>query len=180
MTITPRLLRTASASLVLALCAATGLASTAAAAPRSLPACSAADLSAKATGSGAGMSQPAVYITVTNTSSRTCTLNGYPTITRAATKKGKQAITVTKGGVMNAPQAKSKRIVLAPSGHAWFALGAATAYDPPVVTFVRVRFATAPGGPTALSRISLQATAPSGKPFPLGVTPFMAGEGESE
>jgi copper(I)-binding protein len=180
MTTMTRSWRAGSVSLVLAVCAVAGVASGAEASARSLPACSAAGLSARATGAGAGMSQPAVYVTVTNTSSTTCTLFGYPTITRAVTKNGRQSITVSKGGVMNAPQAKPKRIVLAANGHAWFAIGAATAYDPPVVTFTRIRFATASGGPTATARISLQASAPSGKPFPLGVTPFMAGVGTSQ
>ena len=180
MRIRTRLWRAGSAAIVLAVGAACALGATASAAPRSLPFCSAANLSAKVTGEGAGMSQPAVYITVTNTSGKSCTLNGYPTITRAVTQKGKQPITVSKGGVMNAPQAKPKRIVLAPRGHAWFALGAATAYDPPIVTFVRVRFATSSGGPTTLAKISLEASAPSGKAFPLGVTPFLPGVGTTQ
>jgi hypothetical protein len=126
------------------------------------------------------MSQPAVYVTLTNTSAKSCTLFGYPTITRATTKKGQQLITLRKGAVANAPHSKPQRIVLAPRGHAWFAVGAATAYDPPVVTFTRIALTTTSGGPTATARISLQATAPSGKPFPLGVTPFMAGVGTSK
>jgi hypothetical protein len=180
MTITPRAWRTGSAVVVLALCVVSMLGTPAQAATRSLSTCSASGLSAKATGEGAGMSQPAVYVTVTNTTMKSCTLYGYPTITKASTKNGKQAITVSKGGVMNAPQAKPKRIVLAPSGHAWFAIGAATAYDPPLVTFTRIWFVTATGGTSARARISLQATAPSGKPFPLGVTPFMTGVGTSQ
>ncbi len=180
MKVRSRLWRAGSTSVAVALCAVVALSGGANAAPRTLPACSAADLSAKATGEGAGMSQPAVYITVTNTSGKSCTLNGYPTITKAVTKNGKQSIAVRRGGVMNAPQSKPKRIVLAPRGHAWFALGAATAYDPPIVTFIRVRFATTSGGPTAAARISLEASAPPGKAFPLGVTPFMAGVGTTE
>ena len=180
MRIRPRLWRAGSAAIVLAVGAACALGATASAAPRSLPSCSAANLSAKVTGEGAGMSQPAVYITVTNTSGKSCTLNGYPTITRAVTQKGKQPITVSKGGVMNAPQSQPKRIVLAPRGHAWFAVGAATAYDPPIVTLTRIAFATSSGGPVTTARVVLEASAPSGKPFPLGVTPFMAGIGTSQ
>ncbi len=145
-----------------------------------VPACTAADLSARVTGEGAGVSQPAVYITVTNTSSSSCAVNGYPVITRLATKRGAKPISVTNGAVMNAPQARPKRIVLSPSGHAWFAVGAATAYDTPPVTFTRVRFATAPGGPTRGVRISLQASRPTGQPFPIGVTAFMRGVGLTE
>lgn len=180
MTITHRMLGAGMVSLLVAIGALGALSASAAAGDANLPICSAAALSAKVTGEGAGMSQPAVYITVTNTSSTSCTLFGYPTITRAATKKGRQAITVSKGGVMNAPHGKPKHVVLAPHGHAWFAVGAATAYDPPVVTFTRIAFATTGGGATATVRISLQATAPAGKPFPLGVTPFMAGVGTSQ
>ena len=172
--------RVGAASAALALCLGVAWNTSASAAPRSVPKCSASDLSAKQTGSGAGMSQPSAYITVTNTSGSKCSLKGYPTITAASTKKGSQSITVSKGNVMNAPSTKPKRIVLSPGGKAWFAIGAATAYDPPVVTFTSIRFATAPGGDTASSRLSLQATAPTGKPFPLGVSAFAPGVGKSE
>jgi hypothetical protein len=178
MTITRGVRRAGSASVVLGLLAAAGLGASAEAGTRSVPACSASTLSAKATGAGAGMSQPAVYITVTNTLATSCTLFGYPTITRASTKKGRRSVTVSRGAVMNAPHSKPKRIVLAPQGHAWFAIGAATAYDPPVVTFTRIAFTTE--GAAARVRVSLKATAPSGQPFPLGVTPFMAGIGTSQ
>ena len=47
-------------------------------------------------------------------------------------------------------------------------------------SFVRVRFATSSGGPTTLAKISLEASAPSGKAFPLGVTPFMPGVGTTQ
>lgn len=145
-----------------------------------LPACTAADLSARATGEGAGVSQPAVYITVTNTSASSCAVYGYPVISRAATKRGAQPISVTNGAVMNAPQARPKRIVLSPGGNAWFAVGAATAYDTPPVTFTRIRFATSSGGPTRGVRISLQASRPTGQPYPIGVTAFMRGVGLTE
>jgi hypothetical protein len=139
-------------------------------------ACSGRDLSARVTGNAAGVSQPAAYITVTNTSARTCTVRGYPTITRARTKKGRQPITVTNGAVMNAPQNKPRTIAIAPGGHAWFAVGAATAYDPPVVTFVRLTFSPSGNG-TRTVRLRLPASAPTGKPFPLGVTAFAPGVG---
>ena len=67
----------------------------------------------------------------------------------------------------------SRRVVLAPGGRAWFAVGAATAYDAPLVTFTSVTIAL--GRTTASTAIALQATAPSGKPFPIGVTAFTAG-----
>jgi hypothetical protein len=143
-------------------------------------ACAATDLSARVTGTGAGVSQPAVYITVTNTSSAPCAVRGYPVITRAATRTGPKAISVTNGAVMNAPQARVKRIVISPDGHAWFAVGAATAYDTRPVTFTRIRFATAAGGPTRGVRVSLQASRPTGQPYPMGVTAFMPGIGRTE
>ncbi|MFA7324273.1 MAG: DUF4232 domain-containing protein [Candidatus Nanopelagicales bacterium] len=142
----------------------------------SVPACSAADLTARVTGSGAGMSQLAVYITVTNATTHSCSLNGYPTITSMFTAHGRQQITVKKGAVMNAPAITPKNIVLKPKDHAWFAVGAATAYDPPIVTFIRLRFATTSNSSTATVRhLALQASAPKGKAFPIGVTAFAAG-----
>ena len=170
----------ATALVTAALAATVAWAPAAAGAPRAVSACMAADLSAKVTGGGAGMSQPAVYITVTNTSGQRCTVNGYPSLTGAWTKMGRQQISVTNGAVMNAPESKPRRIVLAPGGSAWFAVGAATAYDPPVVSFTRMSFTVASGAGNNTVRMSLQATAPSGKAFPLGVTAFAPGVGTSE
>ena len=145
-----------------------------------LPACSADDLSARVTGTGEGMSQPAAYVTVTNRSGASCTVKGYPTITMARTKKARQAITVTKDAVQNAPKPKPRRIVLAPGGRAWFAVGTATAYDPPVVTLTRIAFTTNRGSGRATVKVSLPATAPTGEPIPMGVTAFAPGVGRSE
>jgi hypothetical protein len=144
------------------------------------PSCSAADLSAKQTGSGAGMSQPYSLITVTNTSGVACTLNGYPAITGAWAKSGRKAIHVTPGSLGNRSDPGPKRFVIAPGGHAWFAVGAATAYDPPLVTFTRISFSTSRGASVAASvtaRLRLPATAPHGKAFPIGVTAFAPGSG---
>lgn len=171
----PARIRVAAVSLAMLGVAVWG-ASGAAASPRAVPPCSGSDLAARVTGSGAGMSQPAVYVTVTNTGSASCFVKGYPSITGAWTRKGKQSVSVTKGDVMNAPETKPTRIVLAPSGKAWFAIGAATAYDPPVVTFRRMSFSTSAGSGTTMVRsLGLQASAPSGEPFPIGVTAFAAG-----
>lgn len=138
--------------------------------------CTAADLTARVTGGGAGMSQPAVYVTVTNTSTKACSLDGYPRITGAWTVKGPQHVSVKDGAVMNAPATKPKAIIVQPKGHAWFAIGAGTAYDPPLVTFERI--SVAPSSMRAsftVRHLGLQATAPKGQPFPLGVTAFAAG-----
>jgi hypothetical protein len=145
--------------------------------------CDTSDLSAKVTGTAAGMSQPSTFITVTNISGSTCTVKGYPTITRMKTKKGAQKFTVTNGAVMNAPKPKVKTLSLAPGGKAWFAIGTATAYDPPLVTFTKMAFALAPGtsvGDSLKVKITQPATAPSGKPFPVGVTAFGKGTGTGE
>ena len=127
------------------------------------------------TGSAAGMSQPAVYITVTNTSGSACVLTQYPSITRALAKKRVLPITVTNGAVNNAPQAKRKKIRLAKGKSAWFAVGAATAFDGQVVTISRLRYATSKGGPTKRVKVSLTAQNPQGSDYPLGVTAFMKG-----
>lgn len=52
------------------------------------PACTADDLSARQTGSTAGMSQPTALITVTNTGAAACTLRGYPTVTGRGAAQG--------------------------------------------------------------------------------------------
>jgi len=143
------------------------------------PTCGPAMLSAKVTGTAAGMSQPTSFVTVTNTGASTCTLKGYPKITRAWTKKGKVAIAVTNGGVQNAPQVKVRTVTLKPGQHAWFAIGTATAYDPPVVTLTKVAFTTDATSPIKV-KVSQQASAPSGKPIPVGVTAYAKGVGTGQ
>ena len=170
MTISSRVLPSGAAAAVCLAAVALSVPSAQAATP-----CAGAGLSAKVTGGAAGMSQPASYVTVTNTTSQPCSVHGYPTINGAWTKKGKQQITVSNGSVMNAPATKPKTIVLAPNGKAWFAIGAATAYDPPVVTFRRMSFTTGSGGNAVVRKLGLLASAPSGKPFPIGVTAFAKG-----
>jgi hypothetical protein len=144
----------------------------------SVASCSARDFSARQTGSGAGMSQPYVQITLTNTSGAACALDGYPTITGAWTRTGRKPVTVTNRNLQNIAGPAPHRFIVPSGGHAWFAIGTATAYDPPLVTFRRFGFATAPGS-TLLQRrtvaVQLQATAPSGKPYPVGVTAFAPG-----
>ncbi len=170
--------RTVAAASALGLCLVALWTSGASAATRTTPACTADSLSAKQTATAAGMSQPASYITVTNTGDSACTLKGYPTLTGAWTKQGQQQISVTNGAVMNAPETKPKRITLAPGGKAWFAVGAGTAYDSAIVTFRRIAFAMTAGATTAdsvIARVTLQANAPTGKPYPLGVTAFAPG-----
>ena len=166
------------ASILGAMCLVTVLGSSAQAGDSTVSTCSSSVLSAKQTGSGAGMSQPYSQITVTNTSSTACALGGYPSITRMWTKSGRKAITVKRGSLGNMTDPGASRFVLGPGGHAWFAIGAATAYDPPLVTFTRVAFSTSSGATVAASVIStmqLPATAPTGKPFPIGVTAFAPG-----
>ncbi len=174
-----RIARTPAVTVAAGALALTGTVVTASgAAAAAVPRCTAAMLSAKVTDTAAGMSQPATYITVTNTGSAACRLRGYPIITRMTTKKGPRQVTVSHGGVQNAPQVPVKRIVLAPGAHAWFAIGTATAYDPPVVTFTGVRFTPSAGTAGGLTvTVSQQASAPSGKPFPVGVTAYAKGTG---
>lgn len=168
---------------VTALAVAVGIGAAPMAAAATAPRCVIGSLSAKVTGTAEGMSQPSSFITVTNTGSRTCTLRGYPTITRAWTKKGKVAIAVTNGSVQNAPQTRVRTITLRPGQHAWFALGTATAYDPPVVTVTKVAIATTRGASVADSirvPVTQQASAPSGQPIPVGVTAFAKGVGTGD
>ncbi len=139
-------------------------------------ACSGSNLTAKQTDFAAGMSQPAAYITVTNTGDSACVLNGYPTIETAWSKGKKQEITTGRGAMMNAPDNKPKRIVLQPGGKAWFALGGVEALDPPVVPLTKVAFAITPGGPTVTSRIELYS---SGQPLALVFGAFAPGVGKA-
>ncbi|MEI6363029.1 MAG: DUF4232 domain-containing protein [Actinomycetes bacterium] len=144
----------------------------------SVATCSARDLSARQSGSGAGMSQPYVQITLTNTSGVACALDGYPKITGAWTRTGRKAVKVSNRNLQNIAGPAPHRFIVPAGGHAWFAIGTATAYDPPLVTFRRFAFATTAGSSLLQRRtvaVQLQATAPSGKPFPVGVTAFAPG-----
>lgn len=151
----------------------------ASAADAAVRSCSAGDVTAKQTGDGAGMSQPFVQVTVTNTSGSACALKGYPSITGMWTKSGKKALATTNGSLGNMSDPGPRRFILARGAHAWFAIGTATAYDPPLVTFRRVAF-TVGSGASAGAAISLQATAPSGNAFPVGVTAWAPGVGRSD
>jgi len=146
---------------------------------RAVPNCTTADLSAKATASGAGMSQPYTLITVTNTSGSACRLKGYPTITGATTKKGRASIAAGPG-LIQGPIIKVRLIRLAPGGHAYFGLGTATAYDPPIVTLTSVGVATSAGAGSINVKIDQQATAPKGEPIPVSVTPYAPGVGTGQ
>ena len=166
----------AAVAVVAAGVAAAGPAASAAAAPE----CGASGLSAKVTGTAAGMSQPVTFVTVTNTGSQACYVKGYPNIDKVKSKARKVSFTVTKGGVQNAPQVKVSKVVLQPGGKAWFAIGTATAYDPPIVNLTKVVFSIdGEATPSTVLKVKIaqQATAPSGKPVPINVTPFAKGIG---
>jgi hypothetical protein len=181
MNISKRTLRLGTGSMLVLLAALTGWSPGAAAGDVAAPPCAASDLSARQTGSGAGMSQPFSLITLTNTSAVACSLNGYPTLESMSTRSGRKPIKVTPGALGNMSDPGPRRFVVAPGGHAWFAIGAATAYDPPVVTFRRVVFSVSSGAPGMVrARMSLQASAPSGKAFPIGVTALAPGKGSPE
>lgn len=174
MTVSSRIARTGLVAVVVA----AGVVAGSSAAQGAASKCATSDLTAKVTGTAAGMSQPSTFVTVTNSSDSSCWVKGYPTITRARTKAGRVAISVTHGGVQNAPSVKVKKVTLKPGGQAWFAVGTATAYDPPVRTLTRLAVAIDPGTAVADSlkvKVSQQATAPAGKPIPVGVTPFAKG-----
>lgn len=152
--------------------------------------CTAAELIAEQTSSGAGMSQPFAIITVTNRGSRACTLTGYPTITAASGTEIKptgtspgpltdEPISVTNGALNAVADPGPRTLRVAPGGHAWFALGTATAYDGPVVTLGRVSVSldgsSAPGAGALAIPVDLAAGAPAGKPFGIKVTAYAPG-----
>ncbi len=178
MEITPKVRRVAITSVALAFCAGAAMTPSAAAQMRSVPKCMASDLSAKETAENAGMSQPASLITLTNISGHSCSLKGYATITAASTAKGPQDFTSGPGLLQNAPNPKPKRIVLKDGGKAFFGVGTATAFDPPLVTFTQLTFSLVKGGDTLTVKVALPATAPKGQPFPFGVSAYSRGVGQ--
>lgn len=152
--------------------------------------CTAAELVADQTSSGAGMSQPFAIITVTNRGSSACTLTGYPTITAASgaaiqptgTSPGPltdEPIAVTNGALYAVADPGPSTLTIEPGGHAWFALGTATAYDGPVITLglvsVSLDGSTTPGTGALTIPVSLPVAAPTGKPFGIKVTAYAPG-----
>ena len=139
--------------------------------------CRAADLSAGRIADGAGMSHPFVVIGLVNRGRSSCTLHGYPNIAAMRVMSGERIpLLITNGDLMNVAGPRPRSFALVPGAHAWFAVGAATAYDPPLVTITRiaVRFGATP---SLLSiPIVLPASAPQGESFPVGVTAYAAGD----
>lgn len=140
----------------------------------SVGACRASDLRAKQTDAGAGMSQPWIVITLTNRSGHACRLHGYPAVTRMATSSGSKPLKITNGVGANMPGRGPSSFIVAPGQHAWFAVGTATAYDPPVLTFVSLSFRPTASG-TKTVTIHTQATGPTGKPIPVYVSAYAPG-----
>jgi hypothetical protein len=121
------------------------------------------------------MNQPWSIITVTNTSGRACTLDGYPAITAAWTSRGRQAARILDSGLYEVPDPGPTLFSLAPRGHAWFAAGTGMGYDGPLLTFTQIAVATSRHTGVAESlrvRVDLGATGRQGEPYGISVTAF--------
>jgi hypothetical protein len=147
-------------------------------APAPAGACVAAQLAASPTGGGSVASQPFVTITLRNTSGSACRLTGYAGVTAAgypAAEPGADGpldITVVDGPLYARADPGPQGVQLAAGGGASFSIGTGTAYDDRyTITSVRV---SVPGGGALTLDVTMAASAPAGRPIPVGVTGFAA------
>ncbi len=133
--------------------------------------------------SASTMSHPFADIAVTNTGTAPCVLSGYPRV-KAGGHPGwpdSPASAMPMGivvhhGIYERVDHGPHRVVVRPHHHVFFSIGTATAYGsaPHVVTLTRLTV-NLPGtrAPKTLA-ISLLATRPPGRRFPVGVTAITA------
>ncbi|MEP7018984.1 MAG: DUF4232 domain-containing protein [Actinomycetota bacterium] len=145
--------------------------------------CTGAQLSGKVFRGGSQSSQPFEEIVLTNGGPGPCHLFGYPRITAwGSTGQGPSApldTVLTQGSTFEIPDPGPTKLVLAPGGPAWFALGASTAYGGPMVSIDRVVIdvGSAAGGSAGHVSVTLGmgASGPQGKAIPITVTAFASG-----
>jgi hypothetical protein len=146
-------------------------------------ACAGAQLSGNAFRGGSQSSQPFEEIVLTNGGPGPCQLSGYPQMTAwGSTGQGPSApldTVLTQGSTFEIPDPGPTKVVLAPGGSAWFAVGAGTAYGGPIVSIDRVFIAvgSAAGGSAGQVNVPLGmgANGPQGKAIPITVTAFAPG-----
>jgi hypothetical protein len=124
------------------------------------------------------MNQPWSIITVTNTSGRACTLQGYPTITATWTRQSRYPVDVLDSGIYEVTDPTPTLFSVAPHGRAWFAAGTGMGYDGPLLTFTEIAVAT--DGHTGVLKslrvpVDLSATGRKGRPYGITVTAFAPG-----
>jgi hypothetical protein len=142
--------------------------------------CLARSLSARETGGGSVMNQPWSIVTLTNTSDRACTLDGYPQVDAAWTARGRYPVYVLDTGIYEVIDPGPAPFSLAPGGHAWFAAGTGMGYEGPLITFTEIAFATDRRTSVANSvrvHIELGDTGRRGTPYEISVTAFAPGTG---
>jgi hypothetical protein len=150
---------------------------------RPAAACTGSQLSGRVFRGGSEASQPFDEIVLTNGGPGSCRLSGYPALTAwgsAGQGPSSQLDTVlTKSSTYEIPDPGPTTVVIAPSRSAWFAIGTATAYDPPLVSIDRVLIDVGSGTSGKSGQVSVAlgmfATAPLGKPIPITVTAFAPG-----
>jgi hypothetical protein len=146
-------------------------------------ACTAAQLSGKVSRAGSQSSQPFAEILLTNGGPGPCQLSGYPQMTAwgsAGQGPSAQLETVlTQGSTFEIPDPGPRRVVIAPGGSAWFAIGAGTVYGGPIVSIERavVAVGSMAGGKSGHVNVNLgmDANGPPGKAIPIRVTAFAPG-----
>lgn len=146
-------------------------------------ACTAAQLSGRVSRAGSQSSAPFAEIVLTNGGPGPCQLSGYPQMTawgRAGQGPSAQLETVlTQGSTFEIPDPGPTRVVIAPAGSVWFAVGAGTAYGGPILSIDRVVIdvGSAEGGKGGHVNVNLGmgANGPPGKAIPITVTAFAPG-----
>lgn len=146
-------------------------------------ACTGAQMSGKVFRSGSQSSQPFEEIVLKNGGPGPCQLSGYPQMRAwGSTGQGPSAqldTVLTHGSTFEIPDPGPTKVVIAPGGSAWFAVGAGTAYGGPIVSIDRVVIdvGSAAGGKGGHVNVTLGmgVNGPPGKAIPITVTAFAPG-----
>lgn len=145
--------------------------------------CTGAQLSGKVFRGGSQSSQPFEEIVLTNGGPGPCRLSGYPQMTAwGSTGQGPSApldTLLTQGSTFEIPDPGPTKVVLAPGGSAWFAVGSGTAYGGPLVSIDRVVIDVGSAARGAAGHVNVAlgmgANGPRGKAIPITVTAFAPG-----
>jgi hypothetical protein len=144
--------------------------------PWHLAPCLSAELRAHVIEFGSNMSQPFLTIGLTNHGDRTCRVSGYPGIQAFGhhldAARHRLDIRVKDGAIYERPDPGAKLVRLQPGQTASFNIGTGMAYQGGAHPFTITRIVLTLKGLTEAIALHAEvgATAPAGKPIPVGVT----------
>jgi hypothetical protein len=146
--------------------------------------CRPGDLEASASRVMSVSSQPFVTVTVTNNGDGACTLRGYPRLSASGVDarghRGDLALKVKRGRIFEREDPGPSTVTVAPGAAAVFHVGTATAYDGGTATIRRLRMELPKQAGSVTVALRLEASAPTGRRIPVGVTALQAASDAQE